>query len=262
MRNEVEMALKGEQIPLEAFARATDLLHGILAAIDGEMSGGEGRLRWTVVDLRMASAGLVTAPEAETETVGDYRGALIASFANGIQLLEKEPERPPHFPDSALFKAKDLAALINGRVSEVRFRAWSNGSLATIGVTQHLSANVDRLLGGSLTSWGSVEGVAETLTIHSGTYFTLYSPLGGPAIRCNCDRETLDSVKVGDRLLVAGRLTSTRQGIVKAVRVDSIRRLRSRDALPQPDAMIGRTRDHGFPSGDEVRAWARSGHDA
>lgn len=258
MRNEVEMVLKGEDIPLEGFGRSIDLLHDILADLDREVSGAKN-LRWNVIRLKEASKGLATVPvfSAEDVEVEDYRPSLINAFTYGMQIIEKESRRPPGFTDSALRNAKELTGLINGAVSEVLFQTWAEGHRVPFRVTQHLAANVDELLGGDLSAWGSVEGRAETVTIHSGTYFNLYGGLGGPAVRCNCDRETLDQFQVGDRLLVHGELRTTRRGEIKSVNVEGIRKLRSREELPQAANVRGLTESAGFPSGDEIRSRAR-----
>ena len=104
----------------------------------------------------------------------------IRAITEGMRGLDQVNERPEHFTDVALEKARDLAAELGGAFA--RSASWSDYA-EPVSVTERVSANAKQILAEDIYEVvGTVEGRLEAVNVHSRSYFNVYDDLTGQRV--------------------------------------------------------------------------------
>ena len=73
-----------------------------------------GDVTWIVDDVRQGSVRLLVRPEPASKKVpASKMPTVVAVISEGVAQLQRTSERPEHFTDRALEKARDLAELVS-----------------------------------------------------------------------------------------------------------------------------------------------------
>lgn len=236
--------VEGPRVTLRRLARTADTALDLLNAVDAELSGRRGGgLEWVVSELESGSVHVGATPEPRTEDVGpEIADRVLDAVGKGLRTIESSAERPAHFSDRALSRARELTGALEEEGVE-RLHVRSNGR--RVEVTRRLAGNVDDLLGGKLESIGSVEGRLETVALHGRAYFNVYDAVTGAAVKCYFPSEMLEEVRdaLGRRVVVSGTLWSDRSGDVQRVKAREIELLPEEEELPPAETAEGMLAD-------------------
>ena len=258
MPNRLRVSLKGDRIPWEALASASHDLHATVHLLDRSLSGGS-TLQWIITDLSLNSATVEVSPEPVRRDTPDLSGEIISYLVNGIRQVDQGTERPAFFSDEILVKVKRVTDTINHLVTGIVVEGYVNGSRNSTVLTQRVAANVDEIVGGQTTAYGSVEGLLEVISIHRGVHFDIYDTLTKRKVHCICDWELLSELKdqMGTRILVAGEIRYNNSGLPTSIKADSYKTLRLSEELPQARDIEGLLADHNFVRSDQLRDYLR-----
>jgi hypothetical protein len=213
----------------------------MLTEIDAELSGKPGgTLSWNISGLSLGSAVITATPES-TEPDVDVGPQVVAAAVNGLDLLERSPERPPYFSDEALHRARQLVGLIQPKTRIARIIVVAP-PMPIVTISQQTAAHIDKMVGSGYTALGSVEGRLEAISVHGKPSFGVYDFVEGRRISCEFPSEMLERVKdaLGRRVLVFGRVRFNESDKPTSVReIEELRVLRGKDDLPQPEDIVG-----------------------
>lgn len=206
------------ELTLGRFDQIAHDVSALIREVAGEVTGeGKDSVRWVIEDIRRESPlRLALSPRPARDDVSpDLVGRVATAVTEGIATIEARPERPPHFNDTALERAKDLATRLGDDVRAIRFRSQNGSPSALVTVTQRLAANVQELVGPQLERFGSVEGRLEGLVVHERRVFYVWEVLTNRRVECVFgDRIELDKVLAafGRRVSVRGLIRTRRTG--------------------------------------------------
>lgn len=162
-------------VHLSDFRDLCDALTSCLHRIERVVAPGEPRPRYRIVGLEVASASLVV--EASPPLKGRNLGSEIFKALRETVRAAERGERFDHrfqMDDWAAFRS--LGKTISKRSKEL----WIGGELVT---SQYL-ANIDRHLGQTIRTVGSLTGDLDALNFHNKNEFSIY--LVGGQIRVTC----------------------------------------------------------------------------
>lgn len=171
---------------------------------------------WAVTQLQSSIPTITIRPAVDGTEVVD-------AVAEGLQVLagEEEPKEPPrHFSEDALDHLREMRSRFRGkyRASRIVFSTDEEREIAT--VREDIAEKVDRVLRGSYTMLGSLEGTLEAINIHpTPPKFTIWERVTGRPIRCSFPKEWMDNVKtlLESRVLVVGQVTYFRNGMPRSM---------------------------------------------
>lgn len=239
-RRAFSIDVDGPRVSLHRLISTAESALTLLREVDVEITRRSGgALDWVVSDLQSGSVHLEAKPELKDPSLGsDAAFQVLAAVGEGLDLVEHEASRPPHFNDTALKSARELTgALREEGIARVRVR--TNGR--AVEISQRLAANVDELIKGKVKSIGSVEGRLETVSLHGSPYFNVYERLSGEGVRCYFSEEQLEKVKsaLGERVRVSGVIWSRRTGEMVSIQVREVEIFPDESDLPPADAIRG-----------------------
>lgn len=183
---------------------------------------------WVVSDLHSSIPTVTVRPIIDgTDTVN--------AIAMGLRsIIAGEGSDPPaHFSADALDHLKRMRRLFRGKERALRLVVTSQSEpVATI--TEEINAKVDRILRGTYSVLGSLEGMLDAINLHGAPTFTIWERLSGNPVRCTFpkDPEWVSRVKdlLQTRALVIGQVNYFSNGVPR-----SITRIRElRDLTPDP----------------------------
>ena len=136
---------------------------------------GIPKLKYQVVDLRHGSA------TAEVRPVHNYTDApdgpkVLRLFSDTAQRIQQGKAVDNRFSSSDLLPFRNLADPLRAGVSEIKISKTT--------ITGDYNVNIEKLLGATRRSVGSVRGVIEKLNVHNKSEFTLF-PLIGNRVLCS-----------------------------------------------------------------------------
>jgi hypothetical protein len=211
----------GVPVELKQLVAASETFQSLINEVAREHSGSAKAVKW-LVEVQPGSVRLPLRAEAGTlEAAASAVREIPRSIADGLAILEREPKRPDFFSDKALEEAKKLADL--GR-DDFGLAVQNGGE--RIALSQRLSVNVSKLLGSPRTSFGTVEGKLESLSVHGSKEFSVWR-VDGTRVPCHFGRYlSLDEVlpAIGKRVAARGQIkTNARTGEPQTVEVHELR---------------------------------------
>jgi hypothetical protein len=228
-----------EDVTLGRLIEAQERFLGVIREVTRDVVGSPGGVRWLVEDIETNSLDLVLRPEPARASVAQALMAeLVGTIARGIRTLEEEAHRPPHFNDAALGQARDLARLRGRGITKIEVRA---ADIETR-VTTRTVANIEDVVGRTITAIGTVEGRLEAINVHGDRVFYVWDPITRRRIRCDFGHR-IPSTEVGRaverRVAVTGELRYKENGTLIEIRADELTVLEEADQLPTADDVRG-----------------------
>lgn len=225
-------------ISLDSFISMTAQSFNVLADLDRGISRRpSGSLKWVIKDIFKSSLGLEIEPRSKLPD-RNFGPEVAQAFVRGIYQIENEGTTPPFFSEYGLNRAHKLVKLI-GRNGATGFRTQYFEESATLSVQS--SANIEQLLGASHHSFGSVEGLLETISIHGGHKFIVYHHISRKGITCNVPAEMIEDAKdyLGRRVIISGLVHYNAKGEPTRVEAEKLRVLRKEHELPWTEQLTG-----------------------
>ncbi|MCK4606784.1 MAG: hypothetical protein KAU35_05745 [candidate division Zixibacteria bacterium] len=235
------LRIEGKKITAEKFLQAASGFFGLLRNVADEISGQKGAVTW-LVSAREGSQILTATPEADRLVVTDKDLRSIPRIIHkGLRGIQAGSKRPTAYSDTALWHAKELAAVIgnhDGEVSKVSLVYEKETSV----VSEKISEHVDDILGSKRTEEGSVEGRVSLLSDKKGQLRVgIDDVLTGHSVKCkprNVDETKLINA-FRNRVVAIGTVHYRRDGMPVKIDVDRLRVLGKRSDLPGFDDVIG-----------------------
>ena len=256
--NSVRLTLMGvtEYVSLSAFLEAARDVRDILVALGPAVSPSEGAgLEWEITHSFLQSFHI----EVACLTNPVVGMAVAETFIEGMGVIENRAERPARFDDYVLEKAKHLSNVGN-REDVARIVVGSGAH--DVHISQHISANVDTLIGVRYEEIGAVEGRIELVNIHRRNMCNVYEFTNGRRVECSFDAELLGEVvaALGKRVIVYGIVRTNARGEPVSVRAERIVQMRTGNDLPSIADLRGIDPD--FTDGVDAVDYVRMMRDA
>jgi hypothetical protein len=205
-----------ETLWLETLLRAIEDVRRIVKDVDFAVTRERKGRPWVVTRLQSTVPTITLRPAVDGTQVVD-------AIAEGLQVLageEEPPEAPRYFSEDALDHLREMRHLFRGKYGVRRIVFSTNEQPEVATVRRDIDEKVARVLRGSYTILGSLEGTLEAINTHPTLpKFTIWERVTGRPIRCSFPRDWLERVKalLEARVLVAGQVTYFRNGMPRSV---------------------------------------------
>lgn len=232
------LRIAGQRITADRFLKAVSAFVGLINDVADNVSGEHGAFRW-IVSVEGGSAIVHFRPEPRKASL-DYASASIRAVNDGLDLVERRPERPRFWSDTALRKAKDLAEVLeidDGSVDHISVKL----DRQQVEITRKLTAHVNDLIGADYTSLGTIEGRLRTVTEAGGVHFVVQDPLTHNSVRCYIEDEDVERYlgAFRKRVSVYGEIRYWKDGQPISITVREFRVLRESHELPRAKDVKG-----------------------
>lgn len=227
--------LDGPQITAERFQKAIGAFFALIDDVAEEVTGKTKQVRW-IVSANRGSLLLHADPMPANPSVPV--GLIAASIHHGLGQLGQKAQRPKWFNDSALRRARELGAIVDGK--EVGLAKVLLAQKPTV-VKQDTVQHVDRILGVRVKDYGTIEGQLQMVSIRGGPHFAVSDALTGRSIQCLIPPEKMEDA-IGAfprRVAVQGVLRYNQQGEPVSVDVEDLQTLPERAELPSAEDVYG-----------------------
>jgi hypothetical protein len=232
--------IDASELTLGRFDQLTHDISALIREVAGEVTGeGRDAVRWVIEDIRRESPLRIdlSPRPAKDEVSPDLVRRVASAITQGIAVIEERPERPEHFNDTALERAKDLATRVGEDVHSVRFRSKNGVAAEPVAVTKRLAANVQEIVGPQLERFGTVEGRLEGLVVHQRRVLYIWETLTNRRVECFFgERIPLDEVLAafGRRVAARGLIRTRKTGEKLSIEANEL---------------------HVFPPEEDLRRW-------
>lgn len=219
--------------------------HEVLKELDSTLSQHpEGSLDWVVSDLGIGSLDMALETRSKLEDA-NFGPSVKAAFADSFYRIESGIGRPPYLSDTAMRRIERVLSTIG--------RDGATGLVLSyvdtrVQVTAHSLVNVKQLLRVRHRSIASIEGRLLTLSVRGEPHFMVQDEHLQRSVTCKFgdDKLILGIAKeaLGMRVNVSGLLSYNVKGEPLGMRVERLRVLRERSALPTIGELEGSDPDY------------------
>lgn len=235
----LQLDLAIEDITLGRLVEAQERFLSLIREVAGGVVGNKDDVRWIVEDVETNSLDLSLRATPSRNTVPKALMAdVVSAVSRGMERLEREAYRPPYFNDAALQQAHELARLRGRGVTKIQIRALA----AEATLTTRTVANVEEVVGRTITAIGTIEGTLEAVTVHGDRVFYVYDPLTGHKTRCDFGYR-IPTADVGraveHRVAVTGEIRYRENGTLVGIRAEELHVLENEADLPTADQVLG-----------------------
>jgi len=237
----VSFDLDANELVLGRFIDTTETLAQLVREVTASVVPGGG-VRWIVDEVSMASPlHLAVRPVADTSAVTSVGlDQLTNAIVQGLATVERAAERPAYFTDRALEIARRLGTDAATPGTRLRFH---DARARSFTVTSQLVANVDSILGQTITAIGTIEGRLEAFNVHGNSrYFNVYDDLTGERVRCDFAHR-IDVREIGSaverRVAVHGQIEYRSSGEIVRLIASSLDLFPEEDDLPSSESVRG-----------------------
>jgi hypothetical protein len=221
----------------EALANALEMLR----SVSDELAPQGVQVRWEVVAASLRSPLTLTfEPSLRNGKVKQGKRIshkIVSTCVRGVRNLEQGTPPPPYFTEDAILATQKLVKVAQQDGGKVTLAAGRAEKVTpTDRIFEHISAAVEKTR--TYLDYGTLEGRLEEISVHGGARIAIWETLTNYKIDCDIPNEALDRIKdlLGKRVAVSGRIRY-RNHRPKLITMESIRRLRDKDELPQPENM-------------------------
>jgi len=228
------LEIDAPSIPAPSFARGVRAFFDLVDDLTRDV-GGREFVSWNV-RVREGSAIIEVMPELAADAPVGVFASIEGALAEGIQSLEAVAERPNHYSDNALKAVRRL-----GRISDAETKVAIRVANAKHSITHKSVANVNDLVGWTISDYGSIEGRLRTVSDQGNLHFFVFDDLTNRQIRCYFDDEQTDDVMKAwrSRVIVSGVVRYRKDGEPTSIVVDNLTPLKSSSDLPSADDVLG-----------------------
>lgn len=236
----VRFEIDTDDLPFQRFLEIASDFIAVLREVDRDVAPQAG-VSWLIESISKSSPlALALRPVASNRNVGAALPRnLVRTVNSGIKRVQQRAERPAHFTDRALEKARALVEVATTGGAVVRIGTVK----APVRVDSKLVEHVDAILGATISSIGTVEGTLEAFNVHGRSrYFNVYDALTGERIRCDFGHR-IPAHEIGAaaerRVAVHGEIKYRETGEIVNIVVHSFEVFPGEDDLPTADDVRG-----------------------
>lgn len=173
-------------VRFDDFREFCDHLAQCLRKSEAVVSSKRPRIPYRIRSLQSGSA-CVTLEALPPPNGQDHRKETLSLFRGTVASLQEGQAIDHRLDRDAIETYRRLISPLRANTKEV----WIGQSQ----LTTQFEANIERILGTSVPSEGSVSGVLERVNVHNKREFVLYAPIPGYSIRCVFPDELFDQVR-------------------------------------------------------------------
>jgi hypothetical protein len=232
----LEITAQKNKLTPSVFIATVRSFWSVLQNVDAAVSNDpRGSVEWEIGSISKQSPAVLEF-RGRSIPLQDNTETIALTIIGGIDLLA-ERKRPPRFSDRALEKTR-LFAMQSKNTDQLR--VYSDHREAV--VRPQVAAAIDEFLGSRYESLGSVVGSLDSITVHRGSEFRVWSEATGKAVTCRFSEAMLEEVKskLGERVLAYGDVNYNQLGDPRFINVDGIESYPSETSLPSIEKMSGR----------------------
>lgn len=237
---EVRLQIEGQRGAITADTLISVLQHtlGVLREVGRTSRGGEGPPgKWRVREVWNGSIGLALVPSADIPAEVPER--LVA----GLTVLEKRPELPPWFSESAIENVQKMGKVLrHPGVSGIDLSAVApGGEEYEARLTPEIIEHAAEAFQGTDEALGSVAGLLDVVNLRRQRAVSLYDADERHAVRCTFPEDLLETVRqyLGSKVRATGTVTRNRVGQVASVKVESLVRTEEEGGAPSVAELTG-----------------------
>jgi hypothetical protein len=225
-----------ESLWLETLLKAIADVRRLVKDVDLAVTRSRKGRPWIVTRLQSSTPTITLRPAVNGTEVVD-------TIAEGLGVLagEQEPRGAPrYFSEDALDDLREMRKLFTGRYRARRVVFSTDEQREVAVIKEDISEKVDRVLRGSYTMLGSLEGTLEALNMRpKPPAFTIWERVTGRPVRCSFNKEQwLDRIlallRRQSRALVTGDVRYFRNGMPRSIsEIRDIRDMTPDSSLPR-----------------------------
>ncbi|MBI4963042.1 MAG: hypothetical protein HY913_07195 [Desulfomonile tiedjei] len=238
------LEIDGPKITADKFRKAFNAFLDLINEVARDFSGSKQTVRW-IVSVSSGSANIHFQPESiSPHFPPDQLPALLSCIESGVDTIETSSERPRHFSNFALKKARDVAEVIGSdgeRLDSIKIRTESKIHR----VTTKTLANVDSIFETVSKDWGSIEGRISEVSERGADHVYIKDRLLNRHIRCHVSQDMLNDMAPfwGRRANVTGFIRYDRDGEIKDIEVQEFEVFPEAHTLPRFEEVYGLFRE-------------------
>jgi len=228
--------IDGRRITADRFSRAIDAFFEVVTEVTEAVTGESRAVDWIVsVAPGSINLGVAAEPRKDKARTNEVVYALYSGFQ---ELSKKSSSRPDFFTDTALEKTRELIKIQDGKaVSAIQIRR----SNSRVTLNQKVLINVERILGGTLSEVGTLEGKLEMISARGGFHAGVWDALTDRPVRCNIPPGLTDRAMRAfkKRVAVSGTIRYRNTGEPLSIDVEELEIFPETDKLPTAEDVYG-----------------------
>lgn len=231
------LRIDGARITADRFLKAVSSFVSLINDVAENITQERGAF-WWIVSVEKGSAIVHFQAEPHKADVS-FVPQSVRAIQNGLQSLQKRPERPRYWSDNALRKAKELADVLEVEAGIDHITVRTNAR--PYEVTRKISANVDTLIGTEYKSLGTIEGRLRTITEAGALHFVVQDAVTHNSVRCFFEEDDVEKYisAFRKRVAVYGEIRYRKDGEPISISVHDFRVLREASELPKAKDVKG-----------------------
>ena len=233
----IQLAGKNNRIAASVFIRSINSFWDLIKDVDSTISNrATGSVRWEIASLQKNSPALVEFAGTSRIEKMDYSQAIQDSILDGIDKLTEGPEQPQFYSYSALRKLRRMA----DQAKHLKWLSIVAGTRRAV-LTDRVFANIEYIIATGSKSLGSVRGSLDSLTVHAGHEFKIWSAKTKRPIICHFEKTMLPEVieHLKQQVEVFGELHRNPKGEPVIIRVDQFTALEPAKTVPSIHDICG-----------------------
>ncbi len=203
-----------DRVALRAFIDTLKDFLGILLNLDATLSREpHGTVVWEVVFLKKESPPIIGVMGTPRREFVDVSMSVTGQLLENTRLLNLTADRTSFFSDSALLQLERIAKKTKklGNVTVYTDREESRQKSV---ISESTLENVKKLTGVKYTSYGSVAGSLDAITVHNANEFRVWDENSRKPVRCRFNPNMEDQIKqlLRSPVIVSGMIHSNSSG--------------------------------------------------
>jgi len=233
---------EGHTVELPELAGALGNFLGLLQEVDSTVSEKKsGHLRWRVTTLQNDPSPLVgVTPILVRPAFIDTSFRVEREIINNVVSLTEKGERNRYLSDAALTRVEKIAKTATKIGDSVIYTAKKEGIALSTRVTAKTLTQVRDLTNIRSTSYGTVIGNLDSISVHHGLEFRVWDENIKRPVRCRFSEKQKASALalLGSRVIVSGMVSADRYGQPVSMSIETLDGA-ALEALPSIEEMIG-----------------------
>ena len=212
---EITLLVEGESMPLRFFVLTSRDLQDLLRRIEKAHIGRDPHTQWEV------DADSIRIFASVNGTSADELESIVDDAHRTLWAVEAQDESA--IPETVDDKGKEITQRIVGRAKKTAPVTIEAPGMEPVHIEveakDRSTARPARRRRKMLSSWGSVDGQLDVISVRTRPHFVIYEHLRKNQVRCAFPDEWMDKVKdlLGHRVIVKGRLRYRANGTVAAI---------------------------------------------
>jgi hypothetical protein len=236
----IQIGDRDQPVTVDNLVAALENTLQMLKGLESHFPHSGEPIQWEIVRALMKSPLSITLAPRPPKGQKRLADKVVKAAIGGLKTLETsgEPQLPPHFDDEVLEAVEKLSSISQTGTALKVFVPDEEAAQVELG--QQTIKRVKELEARArvYVDYGTIEGRLETISVHNGNSFVVWEAMTNNRIECRITPEQLEEAKqlLGKRVAISGRLRYRNHKPI-SMEVESIKVLRERAELPQPETM-------------------------